>query len=314
MGSAKSLKWMKVKERVMDISIRSKEKEMANEAKVEAVPLAPALGAEVRGVDVGAGVSESQMAAVRDALHEYGVIVLRNQQMTPQDQVAFCKRLGPMRVSFMTDLSVPGVPELTIVSNIVKDGKPIGLVDAGALWHTDGSYLPEADMYTVLHAIQIPERDGAALGDTCFLSATAVYNTLPEDIREQIENAQAIHSLTYHIQRKIEGNFKAPPVKQEKPDVLHPAVSIHPVTGRKGIYVTEGHTRAIAGLPENESRKLLDRIAAHAKRPEFIYRHKWQVGDLLIWDNMATQHLAITDYGTMPRKLHRAGISRPYAA
>jgi len=296
----------------MDVSIRSKDAQAAA-AGVSVVRLAPALGAEIRGVDIAAGVDEEQMAAVRDALHQHGVIVLRGQDMAPQQQVAFCRRLGPMRVSFMTDLSVPGVPELTVVSNIVRDGKPIGLVDAGALWHTDGSYLPEPDMYTVLHAMQIPERDGQVLGDTCFLSAAAAYENLPEDLRAQVEGRQGVHSLSYHIRRKIEENFRAPPVTQEKPEVMHPAVLAHPVTGRKGLYLTEGHTRAIAGLPEPESRALLDRIAEHVKRPEFVYRHKWQVGDLLIWDNIATQHLAITDYGDLPRRLHRAGISKPLA-
>jgi taurine dioxygenase len=295
----------------MDTSIRLRD---AADSQVQVVKLAPALGAEVRGIDLATDMSEGTMQAIRDALHANGVIVLRQQTITPRQQVEFCSRLGPMRVSFMTDVSVPEVPELTIVSNIVKDGKPIGLVDAGALWHTDGSYLPEPDMYTVLHAIQIPVRDGQPLGDTCFLSASAAYDALPEDIREKIEHADGVHSIEYHIQRKIQGNFKAPPVKQLKPDVRHPAVRVHPVTGRKGIYLTEGHTKAIDGLPEAESRALLDRIAEHVKQPQFVYRHKWQEGDLLIWDNVATQHLALTDYGDMPRRLHRAGISQPVAA
>jgi len=274
-------------------------------------PLSPTLGAEVKGIDIASGVSDEEMSEIRHALHQNGVIVLPDQAMTPEQQVSFCQRLGRMRVSFMTDFSVPGVPELTVVSNIVRDGKPIGLVDAGALWHADGSYLPEADMYTVLHAIQIPVQDGKVLGDTCFMSASAVYEALPEDIRQKIENARGIHSFSYHVQRKVAANFKAPP-KKDLPDVEHPAVRVHPVTGRKGIYLTEGHTKAIAGMPEQESRELLDWIADFAKQPQFVYRHKWRTGDLLIWDNIATQHLAITDYGSLPRRLHRAGIAELY--
>ncbi|MGB6102442.1 MAG: TauD/TfdA family dioxygenase [Pusillimonas sp.] len=292
------------------ISLDSSTQKDADSITVQ--PLAEALGAEIGGVNIANEVSDDQMAAIRDALHKHGVVVLRDQHLTPQDQVAFCKRLGPMRASFMTDVSVPEAPELTIVSNIVKDGKPIGLVDAGALWHTDGSYLPQPDMYTVLHAIQIPQGDNVSLGDTCFLSTAAVYENLPETIREKIDDAQGVHSLTYHIQRKIEGNFKAPPAKEPKPDVRHPAVIKHPATGRKGIYLTEGHTKAIDGLPEEESRELLNTIASFAVQPQFIYRHKWRDGDLLIWDNIGTQHLAITDYGSMPRRLHRAGISSPF--
>jgi taurine dioxygenase len=281
-------------------------------SEMKAVPLSPALGAVVRGVDVAAGVSETEMAFVRDTLHRHGVIVLRGQKLSPAQQVAFCNRLGALRVSFLADLAVEGVKELTIVSNIVKDGKPIGLVDAGALWHTDGSYLERPDMYTVLYAVQIPQRDGKPLGDTLFLSTAAAYEALPEATRQRIDDARVVHSLAHHIEKKVEANFKAPPVaKNAKPDVVHPMVRTHPVTGRKCIYATEGHTKEVVGLAGSESRLLLEEVFAHVKRPEFLYRHKWQVGDLLIWDNCSTQHLAITDYGDLPRRLHRAGIEGP---
>jgi taurine dioxygenase len=281
-------------------------------SELTVVPRGTALGAEVRGVNVAGGVSDEQMSAVRDALHRHGVIVLRGQKLSPQDQVAFCRRLGTMRVSFMTDLAVEGVQELTIVSNIVKDGKPIGLVDAGALWHTDGSYLERPDMYTVLYSVQIPSRDGKALGDTLFLSTAAAFDALPDATKAKIIDAKAVHSLAHHIEKKKAANFKAPPVaKNAKPDVVHPMVRTHPVTGRKCIYATEGHTREVVGLAGSESEALLNELFVHLKRPQFIYRHQWEVGDLLVWDNCSTQHLAITDYGDMPRRLHRAGIEGP---
>lgn len=280
--------------------------------EVEVIKLGVALGAEIRGVDIALGTTQDQMRQVIDALHENGVVVLRDQAITPSQQVNFCGLLGPMRVSFMTNVAVPEVPELTVVSNIVENGRAIGLVDAGALWHTDGSYLPNPDMYTVLHAITIPRKNDESLGDTCFLSTAAVYEALPSQIRERIDGARGIHSLTYHIQRKVESGFKAPPAKEPKPDVFHPAVIAHPATGRKGIYLTEGHTKGIEGMSNEEGRELLDFIAEFARQPQFIYRHKWREGDLLIWDNLGTQHLAITDYGDLPRKLHRAGISSPF--
>jgi taurine dioxygenase len=212
----------------------------------------------------------------------------------------------------MTDLAVEGVRELTVVSNIVKDGKPIGLVDAGALWHTDGSYLERPDMYTVLYSMQIPHRDGKPLGDTLWLSTAEAFDALPDATKQRIVDARAVHSLAHHIEKKREANFKAPPVaKNAKPDVVHPMVRTHPVTGRKCIYATEGHTKEVVGLAGSESRALLEELFAHVKRPQFIYRHQWRVGDLLIWDNCSTQHLAITDYGDLPRRLHRAGIEGP---
>lgn len=267
-----------------------------------------ALGAEITGLDASKELSEREQAYVIDALDHHGVIVLRNQDMTPQQQVAFSQKLGKMRVSFMTDVSVRGVPELTVVSNIVEDGKPIGLVDAGALWHTDGSYLPVPDMYTVLYSLQIPEHDGEPLGDTLFLSTVAAYEALPDGTRKKLDKAQAVHSLTHHIQKKVENNFKAPPVKSPRPDVVHPAVRIHPNSGQRCIYLTEGHTKELVGYSPEDSQALLAEVAAHVKQPRFVYRHRWQRGDLLIWDNCSTQHLAITDYGTQPRRLHRAGI------
>jgi taurine dioxygenase len=278
------------------------------------VRLGGALGAEVKGIDASRPLGERERAFVRDALDEHGVVVLRGQHLTPAQQRAFSQALGTMRVSFMTDVSVPGTPELTVVSNIVENGKAIGLVDAGALWHTDGSYLPRPDMYTVLYALQIPKRDGKALGDTLFLSTTAAYDALPADKRATLDAAQAVHSLTHHIRKKEENNFKAPPVKDAKPDVVHPAVRVHPHSGKRCIYVTEGHTKEFVGFDGRSSDALLADVAEHVKQPQFVYRHHWQVGDLLIWDNCSTQHLAITDYGQIPRRLHRAGIEGPVTA
>jgi len=273
--------------------------------------LGDALGAEIRGIDAAKELTQRERDHVIAALDQHGVVVLRGQQITPEQQVAFSKKLGTMRVSFMTDVAVPGTPELTVVSNIVENGKPIGLVDAGALWHTDGSYLPRPDMYTVLYALQIPERDGEALGDTLFLSTVAAYEALPAETRRKLDTAQAVHSLTHHIKLKQEHNFKAPPVKEGKPDVTHPAVRVHPNSGLRCLYLTEGHTKELVGFSPEESRALLSEVAVHAKQPRFVYRHRWQKGDLLIWDNCSTQHLAITDYGTQPRRLHRAGIEGP---
>ena len=279
------------------------------------VPLTPVIGAEVKGIDVAGGLGDADMTLVRDALHRFSVIVLRDQKLAPPDQIAFAQRLGPLRVSFMKHLAPGGHEALTTVSNIVLDGKPIGLVDAGALWHTDGSYLPVPDMYTALYALEIPERDGKVLGDTLFVSTAAAYDELPLEVKHRISGRKALHSIVHHVKKKAEANLKVPPVTDAQraamPEVEHPIVRTHPVTGRKCIYATEGHTRAIVGLPEEESDVLLRQLWTHVTRPEFVYRHKWRVGDLLVWDNCATQHLAITDYGDTPRRLHRAGIAGP---
>mgnify|MGYP000241003816 CR=1 FL=1 len=281
-----------------------------------ATPLAPAVGAEIRGIDVGRGIDESQMTFVRDALHRHAVVLLRQQFLTPGQQVEFSKRFGPpLRISLFTEHKPEGVDELTVVSNIVRDGRPIGVMDAGALWHTDGSYLAKPDLYTVLYALEVPHRDGQPLGDTAFRNTQAAYQALPDRMKERIDGLRAVNSLAHHFELRRRKNFRAPPVTgavgEVAPDVDHPVVRTHPITGKKCLFVTEGHTKAIVGLPQRESDELLAELFAHLARPEFMYRHRWAVGDLLVWDNCSTQHLAITDYGELPRLLHRAGIAGP---
>ena len=280
------------------------------------VPLTQALGAEVRGVDVASGVDESSFDLIRDALHEYSVIVLRGQELTPQQQKEFARRLGEMRTSFYNRYGVPDHPELSIVSNITKDGEGIGIADAGMLWHTDASYLKTPDMYTLLYGIEIPRRDGKALGDTVFSSSWRAYEALPSPMKVRLGGMRAIHSFTSHLEKKrAKGQLKRAPLTAEQkaavPDVDHPIVRRHPVNGRPCLFVTEGHTSAIVGLPPPESDELLEFLTEHVKRPEFHYRHSWQPGDLVVWDNCAVQHLAIFDYGDLPRRLHRAGINGP---
>lgn len=289
---------------------------MSASQAVTATPITPHLGAELHGLDIHAGLDEEQMSQVRDALNRHAVVVLRDQHITPQEQVAFSKRLGPpLRVSLFTKHKPEGVDELTVVSNIHRDGVPIGVMDAGALWHTDGSYLAKPDMYTVLYALQVPQRDGKPLGDTAFASTELAYDTLPAETKTRLEGLRAVNSLTHHMAVRRRSNLKAPPVTGRvddvAPDVEHPVVRTHPITGRKCLFVTEGHTERIVGMPAAESEALLASLYAHITRPEVVYRHKWRVGDVVIWDNCSTQHLAITDYGDIPRLMHRAGISGP---
>jgi len=284
-----------------------------SDATIEVRALAPALGAEVTGVDIAGGLSDTTFQAIRDALHRHSVIVIRDQRMPEPDQIAFTKRLGPLRTSFYNQYAPPGYPELTLISNIVENGRAIGIMDAGALWHSDASYLKTPDMYTGLYGIEIPHRDGKALGDTLFVSTAEAYDQLPEALKQRISGRKAVHSFAHHLEKKaVTGNLKRAPLTPEQraktPDVEHPIVRTHPITGRKSLYVTEGHTGWIAGMDRAESDALLTTLWDHIKRPEFTYRHSWRVGDFLIWDNCATQHLANFDYGDIRRRLNRAGV------
>jgi taurine dioxygenase len=285
-------------------------------ASIEVFPLAPALGAEVRGVDIGTGLDDRTFQKLLDALHRHSVLVLRGQRMSPQQQVAFSGRLGPLRTSFYNQYAAREARELTVVSNVVENGKAIGIMDAGSLWHTDASYLKTPDMYTQLYALEIPHDDsGKPLGDTLFASTAAAYEALPADVKRRIEGRRAIHSFAWHYEKKRSAGFLkrdelTPEQKAKTPDMAHPIVRTHPVTGRKSIFITEGHTARIEGMEEPESRELLDFLSRHITQPQFIYRHEWKVGDVITWDNCATQHLASFDYSPAQRRiLHRAGIA-----
>ncbi len=281
------------------------------------VPMFAPIGAEVVGIDVASSPGESDFRLLRDALHHYSVIVIRNQDITPEHQKDFAGRFGELRTSFYNRYGVADYPALSIVSNIKReDGEHIGIADAGMLWHTDGSYLKAPDMYTVLYGLQIPQQEGGALGDTLFSSAWAAYDALPQDVKRRIDGLRAVHSFTAHMEKKkAKGQLKRAPLSAQQrdalPDVDHPVVRRHPVNGRKCLFVTEGHTSGISGLDEREGSELLQFLTEHIKKSEFHYRHTWRKGDLIVWDNCAVQHLAVFDYGDIPRRLHRAGIAGP---
>jgi len=284
--------------------------------------LAPALGAEIVGLDLAANLTRDAVQLVLDSLHRYGVVVVRDQHLTPDEQTAFMEKLGPIKKSNYSranSFCVPGYPDMMVISNIVENGRNIGLMDAGAMWHADGTHLAQPDMYTALYALEVPQKDGKPLGDTLFTSMAEAYDALPDSLRQRIAGRKAVHSFTHHIEKKRRlGDLRRPPLteaqKAEVPDVEHPIVTTHPVTGRKNLFVTEGHTARIAGLPDAESEALLEALWAHIRKPEFIYRHSWRLGDLLIWDNRATQHLAIFDYGDLRRRMHRLETVGPVPA
>lgn len=279
-------------------------------------PLGPGVGAEILGVNVNAGVDAATFGAIRDALHEYSVVVIPGQDLTPPAQIAFTRQFGEMRTSFYNRYGVPGFPELSVISNIVDDkGEAIGIADAGMLWHTDASYLPKPDMYTLLYGIDIPQGD-KPLGDTIFASSWRAFEALPPSMQTRLRGLRAVHSFIDHLEKKRRaGNLKRAPLtekqKAELPDVSHPVVRTHPVTGRPCLYVTEGHTSHIVGMQPAESAALLAELAEHLHDPRFHYRHHWTPGDLVMWDNCSVHHLAVFDYGSIPRRLHRAGVLGP---
>lgn len=270
---------------------------------IEIIPTGAAVGAEIRGVDLSQPLDDATFAVIEGAYNEHGVIFFRDQHVTPPQQVAFTRRFGEIAFNIFGERwSVPGSPEIVVVSNITEDGKPIGIRRAGENWHSDMCYTATPPRGTMLYAVEIPDLHGLPLGDTEFASAAAAWNALPQAMRDRIEGRYAIFDFT--------GRKRAfPPSAAEierNPPVRHPIARTHPFTGRKCLYVMRDDCTGVEGVPAAEAEVLIAALADHVVKPAFIYRHQWRVGDLLLWDNCTVQHRAVQDYDMPLRRLmHR---------
>ena len=288
------------------------------------------LGAEIRGIDLSAALDDDTFARLAKAFFENEVVFFRNQKLTPEQQIAFTRRFGVLEQHVRKEHRLEGFPEVLIVSNIRNDlGKAIGSEDAGRFWHSDLSYKREPSLLSALYALEVPIKDGVALGNTAFASSTAAYDALPEGLKRRVQDLQNVHSYRAYRAKNIEAQkeeqARGSRVVQEHvvseeqlktvPDIASPVVRIHPVTGRRGLFVNEGHTDHIVGMPRAESDALLREIYAHIVKPEFQYVHHWRAGDLLMWDNAAVQHKATFDSDLPLRRLmHRTTVRGPAVA
>ena len=259
------------------------------------IPSGKAVGAEVIGVDLSAGLDDADFAAIESAFNAHSVLCLRDQSAEAAAFVAFAKRFGAVEYIFLEHYAHPEHREIMLVSNIQEEGRNIGHADAGRVWHTDMSYTDTPPRATLLHAIDVPQAEDRTLGDTLFASATAAYDALPADMKDRVAGLKAVHQVSGRRRRTGTGT-EDNKFRDQQPDVIHPVIRTHPVTGRKAIYVSEGECIGILGMPETEALPLIAELAQHVIRPEFQYRHQWRVGDILIWDNPAVQHLAVHDY------------------
>ncbi|HEX3537756.1 MAG TPA: TauD/TfdA family dioxygenase [Stellaceae bacterium] len=270
---------------------------------VEILPTGAALGAEIRGVDLAQPLDDADFTAIEKAYDRYGVIFLRGQRITSQQQVAFTRRFGEIEFNIFGERwSVPGCPEIVVVSNVVEGQRPIGVRRAGENWHSDMCYTPRPPRGTMLYALEIPDLFGLQLGDTEFASAAAAWDALPDSLKRRLDGRRAVFDFT--------GRKRAfPPTQDEidrNPPVMHPIVRTHPHTGRKCLYVMRDDCTGIEGMDRCEAEALIAALADHIVKPAFIYRHQWRAGDLLMWDNCMAQHRAIQDYNLPQRRLmHR---------
>ena len=263
-------------------------------------PTGVAAGAIIDGVDLAAGIDAATAETIHRALDEYGVIILRGQSLTPEQQLAFTRCFGEPDVNFNAlRFGVDGSPEIYRISNITENGKPIGTRRAGETWHTDMSYAKNPAKATMLFAVEVPKLHGLPLGGTCFANAAAAYDALPEPTKAAIAGLKGVFDFR--------GRKRSSPVSAEDiakyPPVEHPIVRTHPRTGRKGLYVVRDDCTSIVGKDADESRALIEGLADHIVKPQFVYQHQWQEGDVVVWDNCTVQHRAIVDYDLPQRRL-----------
>jgi taurine dioxygenase len=271
------------------------------------VPSGGGLGADIRGVDLRRLGGEAFDAVHRAWLHNL-VLRFRGQALTDAELIAFSRRFGELDLAPVQETGrrfVEGVPELYIVSNVVKDGEPIGSLGSGeAVWHTDMSYLSEPPKASVLYALEVPPTGG----DTEFINMYAVYEALSADLKRAIADLKVKHDATYNSGGYVRQGATPTDDPRESAGALHPLVCKHPETSRRMLYLGRRRNAYIQGFELPESDAMLDSLWAYARRPEFAWRTVWQVGDLVLWDNRCTMHRRDPFDPAARRVMHRTQI------
>jgi taurine dioxygenase len=267
---------------------------------IEVQPIAGALGAEISGLDLSRPLGDQTVAAIRKAFLEHLVIFFRGQRLTPQQQLAFARRLGePMEYP-----QLKGLPECPLITPVVKLEHE--RVNFGGVWHSDTAYLERPPMASMLYAIEVPPRGG----DTLFANQYLAYETLSEGLRETLKSLVGVNTSTKaQASRTREDRLREAGAELKVLIGEHPVVRRHPETGRHALYVNYGHTERFKGWSEAESRPLLEYLFAHQVQPELTCRFRWEKGSIALWDNRCTQHNPVNDYHGYRRVMHRVTLA-----
>jgi taurine dioxygenase len=265
------------------------------------------LGAQVHGVDVRA-LDPETFAAIHLAWLDRQVLLFRDQALTDEDLVSFSRRFGDLDQAPVQETGrrfVDGMPEIYVVSNVMQDGVPIGsLGSVEAVWHTDMSYLPDPPKASALYALEVP----ATGGDTGFCSMYAAWDELPGPLQRRVEGLRVKHDGTYNSGGYVRQGVTPTGDPRTSPGTLHPLVCVHPETGRRALYLGRRRNAYIDGLSLDDSNALLDEIWAYATRDSLTWRHRWEVGDLVLWDNRCTMHRRDAFDPATRRVMHRTQI------
>jgi len=280
-----------------------------NYQTITVTPAAGALGAEISGIDLSQPLGDSTFNEIHRAFTDHMVLMFRDQTLTPEQQLAFSARFGPVcRVPYVEPLA--DHPDIIAV---LKEADEQKIYTFGGTWHTDFSFLAEPPAGSVLYALEVPKTGG----DTIWANMAAAFEALSDGLKATLDGLVAIHTGAPH------GTKYAPPpdmtvsrsIKMQRGDPAadteteHPVVRVHPVSKRRGLFINPVYVDRFKGMTEAESQPLLDYLCSHAVRPEFTCRFSWQPGSLAMWDNRCTQHLAVNDYDGQRRLLHRVTVA-----
>src|SRR6185503_18889190 len=277
-------------------------------------PTGQVLGATVSGIDLSKPVSDREFATILLALGRHGVLRFPAQRLEAVELRDFSRRFGMIQATLTGRHHEPGLAEVGILSNVIENGEPIGITDAGQDWHTDMSYNPTIGFLNVLYAVKVPRRDGRVLGATAFVNTRAAYDDLPGELKERLRTATATHDFNkfWEKMRTRPGSYRAPMTEEQRrrrPPSVHPVFLTHPISGRTVLYCNPGYAIRINELDEAESDRVLEQLFAHQLQPKYQYTHRWTEGDLLVWDHIGTLHNAIADYrADEPRLMKRCQV------
>lgn len=268
-------------------------------------PLANGFGAVVRGVDLRHELDDTTVRALVDVLHRHRVMLLPEQSLEPGQFVRYGGYFGRPHPHVLEHKRLPGHPDILLLSNVFRNGEPVGIFDGARFWHTDNSYEADPASATILYSIEAPEVGG----DTLLADMVAAYEALPASMRSQIDGLVALHS---YQSGGTDGELADDAQRRKVSMVEHPLVRRHPAIGRKSLYGIAGSIRGIRGMPHDEAVALIAELRAHALKPEFRYAHHYAAGDVIAWDTLQTLHTATEiEPATSPRDtrlLHRISV------
>ncbi len=272
-----------------------------------------AVGTEISDIDLADTIDEATFRQIKKTFHERGVLLFRDQHLTEQQHIAFSRRFGKLEIHIARQYLLEQHPEIVVLSNKVVDGKRLGIEDAGRYWHSDLSYLQNPSLGSLLYAHAAPP-PGAG-GETLFAGMYAAYDGLDAAMKKRIRNLRAVHGYEQRWQKDAQQGKERVALQDRDlkkiPQVAHPVVRPHPVTGRPALYVNEGFTVRIEGMPDDESRDLLNELFEHSTRECFVHVHQWQANDLIMWDNACIIHSASWYNPAYIRHMHRTTVSGP---